>query len=46
MDEKIIAIIAICILGIIGAYFSHNGYLLAGAIAAIAGLAGWKPTRQ
>jgi len=43
LDEKIVAIIAITILGGLAIVFTENGYLLAAAIAAIAGLAGFKP---
>lgn len=43
MDEKIVAIIAIAILGITATIIRLDGYLLAVCVAAIAGLTGFKP---
>lgn len=44
MDEKIVAIICITLLGGLAIAFTHNGYILAACVAAIAGLAGFKPS--
>lgn len=42
MDEKIIAMVLIALLGAAGAYFTNNGYILMASITGIAGLAGFK----